>query len=142
MAKRKKTEIVQFKVRLREALRQQLESAAKAQERSLNSEIVTRLEQSIAQASQDQFKSEIVGHLEQVQASQYLLIQMAEAWLNLAEQQGDRVRAESMSKNAARLLEMAKEKSSRTLRDEKRKARTTNATSERAQSASKVGGKP
>jgi integrase len=46
MAKRKKTDFVQFKVRFREALRRRLEGAAKAQERSLNSEIVARLEES------------------------------------------------------------------------------------------------
>jgi hypothetical protein len=46
MAKRKKTDIVQFKLRIREGLRGRLESAAKNQERSLNSEIVTRLEES------------------------------------------------------------------------------------------------
>jgi Arc-like DNA binding domain len=50
MAKRKKTDTVQLKVRLREALRRRLESGAKANEISLNSEIVTRLEQSILQA--------------------------------------------------------------------------------------------
>jgi hypothetical protein len=50
MAKRKKTDIVQLKVRLREALRGQLESAAKNQERSLNSEIVARLEESFRRA--------------------------------------------------------------------------------------------
>jgi hypothetical protein len=46
MAKRKKTDIVQFKLRIREGLRGRLESAAKNQERSLNSEIVARLEES------------------------------------------------------------------------------------------------
>jgi predicted HicB family RNase H-like nuclease len=46
MAKRKKTDFVQFKVRFRERLRAWLEAAAKAEKRSLNSEIVLRLEQS------------------------------------------------------------------------------------------------
>ena len=46
MAKRKKTDFVQFKIRFRESLRSRLELAAKGQERSLNSEIVARLEQS------------------------------------------------------------------------------------------------
>jgi hypothetical protein len=46
MAKRKKTDFVQFKIRFRESLRSRLEQAAKGQERSLNSEIVARLEES------------------------------------------------------------------------------------------------
>ena|SRR5437588_50421 len=46
MAKRKKTDFVQFKVRFREGLRARLEATAKAQERSLNGEIVARLEES------------------------------------------------------------------------------------------------
>jgi hypothetical protein len=49
MIKRKKTDFVQFKVRLREQLRARLEASAKAGERSLNSEIVSRLEESFAQ---------------------------------------------------------------------------------------------
>jgi hypothetical protein len=49
MAKRKKTDIVQFKLRIREALRRRLEAAAGAEERSLNSEIAHRLEHSFEQ---------------------------------------------------------------------------------------------
>src|SRR5262252_9352428 len=49
MAKRKKTDIVQFKLRIREALRRRLEAAANAEERSLNSEIAHRLENSFEQ---------------------------------------------------------------------------------------------
>jgi hypothetical protein len=49
MAKRKKTDIVQFKLRIREALRRRLEAAAGAEERSLNSEIAHRLENSFEQ---------------------------------------------------------------------------------------------
>ena len=44
MAKRKKTDIVGLKVRLREALRKRIETAAKAHDQSLNSEINDRLE--------------------------------------------------------------------------------------------------
>jgi len=43
MAKRKKTDIVALKLRLTEELRKRLEVAAKNDERSLNSEIVSRL---------------------------------------------------------------------------------------------------
>ena len=46
MAKRKRTDIVKLQLRMREGLRGRLESAAKNQERSLNSEIVARLEES------------------------------------------------------------------------------------------------
>ena len=49
MAKRKKTDIVQFKLRIREALRRRLEATANAEERSLNSEIAHRLENSFEQ---------------------------------------------------------------------------------------------
>jgi hypothetical protein len=49
MAKRKKTDIVQFKLRIREALRRRLEAVARAEERSLNSEIAHRLETSFEQ---------------------------------------------------------------------------------------------
>jgi len=63
MAKRKRTDIVQFKVRLRENLRRRLETAAKGQERSLNSEIVARLEQSFEQASLTNIHDRIGGLL-------------------------------------------------------------------------------
>lgn len=47
MVKRKKTAIVQLKVRMREPLRAHLEKAAAARGISLNSEIVDRLERSM-----------------------------------------------------------------------------------------------
>jgi hypothetical protein len=49
MAKRKKTDTVQLKLRIREALRKRLETAARAEEISLNSEMGRRLEQSFLQ---------------------------------------------------------------------------------------------
>src|SRR5262249_53616906 len=49
VAKRKKTDIVQFKLRIREELRRQLEAAAWSEERSLNSEIAHRLEDSFTE---------------------------------------------------------------------------------------------
>jgi hypothetical protein len=49
MTKRKKTDIVQFKLRIREALRRRLAASATIQERSLNSEIAHRLENSFEQ---------------------------------------------------------------------------------------------
>jgi hypothetical protein len=49
VAKRKKTDIVQFKLRIREGLRRKLEAVARVEERSLNSEIALRLENSFAQ---------------------------------------------------------------------------------------------
>ncbi len=46
MAQRKKTATVQFKVRMKEALRARIEKAAKAGNKSMNAEILERLEQS------------------------------------------------------------------------------------------------
>jgi hypothetical protein len=66
MAKRKKTDIVPLMLRLREGLRKQLESAARAQDRSLNSEIVARLEESFRRAEQAEeagFRSQISQQL-------------------------------------------------------------------------------
>jgi hypothetical protein len=53
MKKRKKLDFVQFKIRLRESLRKQLEVAAHAKDVSLNSEMVSRLERSFIQDSLD-----------------------------------------------------------------------------------------
>jgi hypothetical protein len=50
MSKRKKTDIVNLKLRIREVLRKRLETAAKAQERSLNSEMSARLANSFDRA--------------------------------------------------------------------------------------------
>jgi hypothetical protein len=47
MIKRKKADIVQFKIRLTEDLRKQLETAARAGGRSLNTEMVQRLKASL-----------------------------------------------------------------------------------------------
>jgi Arc-like DNA binding domain len=49
MAKRKRTDVVKLQLRIREALRRRLEGVAKAEERSLNSEIVHRLENSFTE---------------------------------------------------------------------------------------------
>jgi hypothetical protein len=49
MAKRKKTDIVGLKLRLREHLRRRLETRAKYEERSLNAEVIERLEKSFEQ---------------------------------------------------------------------------------------------
>jgi hypothetical protein len=49
MAKRKKTDTVQLKLRIREALRRRLEASAKAEEHSLNSEMAHRLANSFEQ---------------------------------------------------------------------------------------------
>jgi hypothetical protein len=48
--KRKKTDVVQLKLRLVEDLRKRLEIAAESEKRSLNSEIIARLEDSFVQA--------------------------------------------------------------------------------------------
>jgi hypothetical protein len=49
MAKRKRTDVVKLQLRIREALRRRLEERAKEEERSLNSEIALRLENSFEQ---------------------------------------------------------------------------------------------
>ena len=49
MAKRKKTDVVKLQLRIREALRRRLEASATVQERSLNSDIAHRLENSFEQ---------------------------------------------------------------------------------------------
>ncbi len=49
MAKRKRTDVVKLQLRIREGLRRRLEAAANAEERSLNSEIALRLENSFDQ---------------------------------------------------------------------------------------------
>ena len=66
MAKRKKTDFVQFKIRFRESLRSRLEIAAKGQERSLNSEIVARLEQSFDRESVTRIRDQAEKVLESI----------------------------------------------------------------------------
>jgi hypothetical protein len=66
MPKRKKTDIVGLKLRLREALRKKIEAAAKAEERSLNNEVVARLERSFAQEdSNKQIKKSVYDAFKQ-----------------------------------------------------------------------------
>src|SRR5215467_12532735 len=56
MAKRKRTDVVKLQLRIRESLRKQLEDAARVKDVSLNSEMVSRLEESFTRASmQDEF---------------------------------------------------------------------------------------
>jgi hypothetical protein len=73
---RRKTDIIQFKVRMLEELRKRLEVSAKTERRSLNAEIVARLEQS--------YGTERLSPL----------WQMAQAWSKLAAQY-DKEKAES-----------------------------------------------
>jgi hypothetical protein len=63
MTKRKKTEIVGLKLRLRESLRRQIETAAKAQERSLNSEVVARLEVSFLRDRSREEREEVIASM-------------------------------------------------------------------------------
>jgi hypothetical protein len=69
MAKRKKTDIVGLKLRLRESLRGRVESAAKGQERSLNSEVVARLEESFAKDRWREERQEVMGILKDLERS-------------------------------------------------------------------------
>jgi len=52
--KRRKTDVVQFKLRLMESLRKKLEVAARSQHRSLNSEILHRLESTFSPEIEDE----------------------------------------------------------------------------------------
>jgi hypothetical protein len=61
MAKRKKTDVVKLQLRIREALRRRLEVAAKAEERSLNSEIAHRLENSFEQEKNSLLLEELLA---------------------------------------------------------------------------------
>jgi len=77
MTKRKKTDIVPLMVRLRESLRARIEAAAKAQERSLNNEIIARLEESFDRESltriRDQADKALTSILEQTEKRERLL---------------------------------------------------------------------
>src|ERR1051325_3920382 len=63
MARRKKTATVNFTLRLREDLRRRLEAAAKKEERSLNEEIVRRLEESFQMANANEVLARAIGIL-------------------------------------------------------------------------------
>jgi hypothetical protein len=61
MAKRKRTDVVKLQLRIREALRRRLEAAAKAEERSLNTEIAHRLENSFEQEKNSLLLEELLA---------------------------------------------------------------------------------
>jgi hypothetical protein len=61
MAKRKRTDVVKLQLRIREALRRRLEGVAKAEERSLNSEIAHRLENSFEQEKNSLLLEELLA---------------------------------------------------------------------------------
>jgi FKBP-type peptidyl-prolyl cis-trans isomerase (trigger factor) len=117
MIKRKKLDFVQFKIRLRESLRKQLEDAARAKDVSINSEIISRLEESFSIDSvQDAIKGELRRlsdrfdkEIERRGRGSLSLLQMAQAWMKLAAQQADKEKAESMSRTAQQLIKMAAE---------------------------------
>jgi hypothetical protein len=95
MVKRNKTDIIQFKIRMREDLRKRLEEVATAERRSLNSEIVARLEQSFARGPNQlaentvQYSLNAKHSLELAEAisdpeQKRMIIGLARAWLALA----------------------------------------------------------
>jgi hypothetical protein len=63
MTKRKKTEIVGLKLRLRESLRRRIEAAARAQERSLNNEVIARLEESFLKDRSHEEREEVIASM-------------------------------------------------------------------------------
>src|SRR5215469_12704337 len=113
MAKRKKTDIVPLMLRLREELRGRLESAAKNQERSLNSEIVARLEESFRRtelASLTENVRELSSFREWVseplsELFEMLLVEKSAELFRKAEEEDARGRPDS----AERLQRMAEE---------------------------------
>jgi hypothetical protein len=62
MAKRKRTDVVKLQLRIRETLRRRLEAAARADERSLNSEIAQRLEDSFDQEKNSLLLEALLAH--------------------------------------------------------------------------------
>jgi len=75
LGKRKKTDLVQFKLRLREDLRAQLEAKARTAGRSLNSEMVARLDASLGLPSM----REMAAQLESVVGALTGVVRRAEA---------------------------------------------------------------
>jgi len=84
MAKRKRTDVVKLQLRIREALRRRLEAAAKAEERSLNSEIAHRLENSFEQEKNSLLLEELLAPgagLELIRAVAIILRTAGRDWM-------------------------------------------------------------
>jgi hypothetical protein len=92
--KRKKTDVVQLKLRLVEDLRKRLEIAAESEKRSLNSEIIARLEESFhrAERASDELTERYRLNAERCfdlaetlksSESKRLVLAMADGWLRL-----------------------------------------------------------
>jgi hypothetical protein len=99
MAKRKRTDIVKLQLRIREGLRGRLESAAKNQERSLNSEIVARLEESFRRSELASLTKKFSALQERMQA----LTALVSRGRALGER-FDRIEAEMEARQKARAL--------------------------------------
>jgi hypothetical protein len=82
---RRKTDVIQFKVRMLEELRKRLEMSAKAENRSLNAEIGARLQHSYAdhRDARDHFLSDQLTEISEK------LSDLAQKWANLAAQKAD-----------------------------------------------------
>jgi hypothetical protein len=88
IARRKRTDIVALKLRLREALRKRLEVAAKGQERSLNSEIVARLEQSFDREGLTRIRDQADRALTSIQEQARRRDELLETVIRLAFKEG------------------------------------------------------
>jgi hypothetical protein len=82
MIKRKKTDYVQFKIRLRESLRKQLEDAARVKDVSLNSEMVSRLEESFTRASMQDERNKMRATVRD--EVEKLTEKLTETWVEIA----------------------------------------------------------
>ena len=93
----------QFNMRLDKPLLKQLQNAAKDQDRSVNSEMVHRLEQSF---TRDSLQDRLAENTDRLSA----LLNMAQAWLTLAAKAPDKedVYQNVYRETAARILETAR----------------------------------
>jgi hypothetical protein len=89
----------QFNMRLDKPLLKQLQNAAKDQDRSVNSEMVHRLEQSF---TRDSIQDRLTENTDRLSA----LLNMAQAWLTLAPKAPDK--EDVYRETAARMLETAR----------------------------------
>jgi hypothetical protein len=89
----------QFNMRLDKPLLKQLQNAAKDQDRSVNSEMVHRLEQSF---TQDSIQDRLTENTDRLSA----LLNMAQQWLTLAAKAPDK--QDIYRQTAARMLESAR----------------------------------
>jgi hypothetical protein len=103
MVKRKKTDTVQLKLRIREALRGRLEKVAKAQDVSLNYEMAERLQASFDRTENALLLEALLGpeyNLELLRAISTMLKAVGNSWLT------DQQKAHSLSDAIAKIIKV------------------------------------